>query len=105
MSSMKFDPTPLILVAALGVGAGWWFLRKRAATTVSTAQLPAGAVATIPQQPQTDPWAPLLNGLGGKLGNWLGTNKPTQAMTVPGVPDQIAAQAAPGVAEFINGLF
>lgn len=104
MSSMKFDPTPLILVAALGVGVGWWFLRKKS-TTISTAQLPAGAVATIPQQPQTDPWAPLLNSVGSKLGSWLGTNQPTQATTIPGVPDQIAANPAPGVAEFINGLF
>lgn len=95
MSTLKLDPSPILLLLVVG-GAAWWFMNRKAkaATVSGGALLPAGSGATVYQAPrqQSDPLNPVLNVLGAKLGNWLGTNTPT---AVSG-PDLNAVTPGPG---------
>lgn len=108
MSTLKLDPSPILLLLVVG-GAAWWFMNKkaRAATVSGGALLPAGSGATVYQAPvpqQSDPLNPLLNAVGAKIGNWLGT---TGALSISG-PDLTAVTPAPGqwaTDEYGNGLF
>lgn len=96
MSTLKIDPGTILLLAVAG-GATWWLMNRKAkaATVRNGALLPAGAGATVYQQPtqqQADPLNPFLNALGGKIGSWLGTNT---TPTVVG-PDLSAVNPGPG---------
>lgn len=97
MGTLNMKPDNLILLAAVGIGA-WWLLRRPAQAGMLPARslLPGSSGATAYARPaasQPDPFNPLLNVLGQKLGGWLGTN--TAAPAIVG-PDLVAANPAPG---------